>query len=411
VRTCGDLGVRYLVQGNVQKIGERWRVSIQLFDGATHKIACSEKHDFIREDVFEIQDEIARRVVETLQSRFTRAAPKSRDRYSSDPEAYAEFMAGLSESYSDREPIVRSAAQHLARAVECDPEFALAHATLSYVAMHIHFEFDPQYAWLERAEQHCRRALAIDPALPEAHSARAFILWSPPKNFQHAEAIAALEQVLAAQPNNERAHNRMASICLHIGRFQEAMAAHHLARRSNPKTRSNNLEFVYLYTGDFDRADQAGDAWIREKPGTRFALWFHPIPALMKGDLKAADQRLAVALQLLPDEPLLVSLQAILHARRGERDRALDCVRKAHESPRSFGHNHHTYYQIASAYAVLEDTDKAMAWLERSVVTGYPCWPFFKVDPHLDNLRHDSRFHKLLADLEREFTALRIERL
>jgi TolB-like protein len=84
VRTCGDLGVRYLVQGNVQKIGERWRVSIQLFDGATHKIACSEKHDFIREDVFEIQDEIARRVVETLQSRFTRAAPKSRDRYSSE---------------------------------------------------------------------------------------------------------------------------------------------------------------------------------------------------------------------------------------------------------------------------------------------------------------------------------------
>ena len=77
---------------------------------------------------------------------------------------------------------------------------------------------------------------------------------SPAKNFQHADAIAALEQVLAAQPNNERAHNRMAAICLHIGRLQEGRMAHEQAQRSNPKTRSNNLEFFYLYSGAFARS-------------------------------------------------------------------------------------------------------------------------------------------------------------
>ena len=82
---------------------------------------------------------------------------------------------------------------------------------LSFVSMNMHFEFDPQRTWLQQAEEHCRRALALDPALPEGHLARAWILWSPAKNFQHAEAIAALEQVLAARPNLERAHNRMAS--------------------------------------------------------------------------------------------------------------------------------------------------------------------------------------------------------
>ena len=318
-RTCRDLGVRHVLQGSVQKQGPHWRVSTQLFDSRTQKIAYAEQHDFVREDVFEVQDEIGRRVVQSLQTRSKRAAPKSRDRYSSDPEAYNEFMLGLSESYSDREEVLRSATQHLARAVECDPEFALAHATLSYVSMHIHWEFDPQRVWLDQAEYHCRRALTIDPALPEGHSARAFILWSPAKNFQHAEAIAALERVLAAQPNNERAHNRMATICWHIGRFQEALAAHDRARQSNPKTRSNNLEFIYLYSGDFARAEEAGEAWVRERPGTRYALWYRPLPALMIGDLDSAEQRLAVGLELFPDEPLIISVQGMVHARRGQR--------------------------------------------------------------------------------------------
>ena len=275
-------------------------MSTQLFDSRTQKIAYAEKHDFVREDVFEIQDEIGRRVVQSLQTRSRRAAPKSRDRYSSDPEAYNEFMLGLSESYSDREEVLRSAAQHLARAVECDSEFALAHATLSYVSMHIHWEFDSRRVWLDHAEYHCRRALTIDPALPEGHSARAFILWSPAKNFQHAEAIAALERVLAAQPNNERAHNRMATICWHIGRFEEALAAHDRARQSNPKTRSNNLRVYLPLEWRFERAEmKLREAWIRERPGTKYALWYHPIPALMIGDLDAAEQRLAVGLESL----------------------------------------------------------------------------------------------------------------
>ena len=61
-RVCRDLGVRYTLQGNVQKLGSQWRVSLQLFDAATQRIAFSETHDFRLEDVFEVQDEIARRV-------------------------------------------------------------------------------------------------------------------------------------------------------------------------------------------------------------------------------------------------------------------------------------------------------------------------------------------------------------
>ena len=171
-QVCRDLGVRYTLQGSVQKLGTQWRVSIQLFDATAQKITFSEKHDFRLDNVFDVQDEIGRQIVESLQSRFPLAVPKSRDRYSSVPEAYDEFMSGLRESYSDQEEVLRSATQHLFRAVHRDPEFALAHATLSYVSMNIHFEYDPQHASLERAEHHCCRALSLDPALPEGHLAR-----------------------------------------------------------------------------------------------------------------------------------------------------------------------------------------------------------------------------------------------
>jgi tetratricopeptide (TPR) repeat protein len=224
----------------------------------------------------------------------------SRDRYSNDPEAFEEFMAGLRESYSDQEETLRSADQHLSKAVELDPGFALAHAWLSQVSMQIHFYFDGQRSWIEKAEHHCNRALALDPGFPEGHWARSAILWSPAKNFQHAEAIAALEQVLAARPNFDRAHNRMAAICMHIGRFHEARMAHEQAMRSNPKNRTYNLEYIYLYSGDFELAAEAAEAWLIEAPGNWAASSYSSQPPLMTGDLNLAEQRPGGGSKTLP---------------------------------------------------------------------------------------------------------------
>ena len=165
-RVSRELGVRYTLQGTVQKVGADWRVSIQLFDTVLEKIASSETHDFRLDNVFDVQDGIGRRVVESLHRRFPEAA-RSRDRYSSDPDAYNAFMAGLRESSADRPEALAIAAEHLSRAVERDPTFALAHATLSIVSMNMHLQFDPQRKWLRLAEEHCRAALAIDPELPE----------------------------------------------------------------------------------------------------------------------------------------------------------------------------------------------------------------------------------------------------
>jgi hypothetical protein len=101
----------------------------------------------------------------------------------------------------------------------------------------------------------------------------------------------------------------------------------------------------------------------------------------------------------------------MLHARRGQVGAALDCVRRALDFPIVFGHAHHTHHQIACIYAVLGEIEKATAWLEKSIDEGYPCWPFFRIDPYLENLRPEPRFQQSMAALEREFTGLKIHKL
>jgi hypothetical protein len=168
-QVCRDLGVRHSLQGTVQRLGSqlaRLDAALRCDDPQGHSL---ESHDFDLDNVFDVQDEIGRRIMTSLQSRFSPAIPKSRDRYSSDPEAYGEFMLGLRESASDRLEVLQSAATHLSAAVERDPEFALAHAWLAHVAMQIDFSFDADRRWLDKAEQHCHRALSWIPNVPRRY--------------------------------------------------------------------------------------------------------------------------------------------------------------------------------------------------------------------------------------------------
>src|SRR4029077_14350894 len=110
--------------------------------------------------------------------------------------------------------------------------------------------------------------------------------------------------VLAARPNLERAHNRMATICQHIGRLEEARVAHEQSLRSNPRTRTGNLEDCQIYSGDFARAEEAAAAWFRGSTGSVYACATCVLTAVLRGDLALAEQRLATALKQLPYEPM-----------------------------------------------------------------------------------------------------------
>jgi DNA-binding winged helix-turn-helix (wHTH) protein/tetratricopeptide (TPR) repeat protein len=398
------LGVRFVVRGAIQESKGQWRLSLAMFDTDLQATTFTRKCDLRLDRLFELQDELAKQIASALNRPLHPTAAPRRPRYSNDPMAYAEFMRGYRLSSSGDPSSLDEAAQRLSSAVARDPGFSLAHATLSFVCATRHFEFDPASSWLEKAEFHCGRALEVDPDLPEGHVARAFLLWGPSKNFQHLEAIAELRRALALQSNLPHAYNRLGTILAHVGLLDHAREMYERGRPFHPKKAvSHSIVQVYIWNREYDLAREEIRAWRDESPGNKYPVYFAPQPAMMTGDWKQAKILLDEAVQLLPEEPMIVSLQGLFYALKGKTEQAVDCVTRACSIPKSFGHAHHTYYQIACILAVLNRTAAAFEWLERSVSSGFPCWPFFMKDPCLQNLRGLSEFEVLVSSLQAKY--------
>ena len=399
------LGVRFIVRGGIQISKGLWRLSIEMFDTHLQRICFARKRDLDLNHLSDLEGEIAKQIALALNRPLGPTMVQGSSRYSRDPMAYSEFMRGYKLSSSGNPAMMDEAARHLGNAVARDPAFSLAHAALSVVCATRHFELDPTNEWLEKAEFHCRRALELQPDLPEAHVARAFLLWGPSKNFQHVEAIAELKRALALQSNQPQAYNRLGTILAHIGLLEHAREMYERARPFHPrKTVSHSIVQVYVWNQEYDSARDEIEAWRSENPENKYPVYFAVQLALLAGDLKEAKLLLDEAVQLLPEEPLIVSLQGVYFASTGLAGKALDCVTTACASPKSFGHAHHSYYQVACTLAMLERHEAAFEWLERTVSTGFACWPFFLKDPHLKSLRELPAFDVLVSSLQAKYS-------
>jgi DNA-binding winged helix-turn-helix (wHTH) protein/tetratricopeptide (TPR) repeat protein len=398
------LGVRFVVHGAVQMSKGQWRLSMEMFDTHLQDACFATKCNLDVNRLTELESQIAKQIAGTLNRPLGPTVEQRRPRHSKDALAYAEFMRGYQLSSSGDAALLEQATQHLVNAVTRDPTFALAHATLSLACATRHFEFDPASVWLEKAEFHCHRALEIDSALPEGHVASAFLLWGPSKNFQHLEAIAALKRALSLQSNLPHGYNRLGTILAHVGLLDHAREMYERGRVFHPKKAvSHSITQVYVWNREYELARDEIKAWRAENPGHKYALYFAPQPAMMTGEWQEARILLDEAARLVPSEPLLISLQGVFFALTGKDEQALACVAKACASPKSVGHAHHSYYQIACILALLKQGEAAFAWLERSVSTGFACWPFFLKDPCLTNLRGLPAFEVLVSSLQAKY--------
>jgi len=398
------LGVRFVVHGAIQMSKGVWRLSMEMYDTQLQSTCFTRKRDLEIEHLPDLEDEIAKQVAVALNRPLGSPATQNRPRYSKDPMAYAEFIRGYRLSSPSDQATLDEASQHLGNAVTRDPAFALAHATLSVVCATKHFELSPASTWLEKAEFHCRRALELDPDLPEGHLASAFLLWGPSRNFQHLEAIAELKRALALQNNQPHAYNRLGTILAHVGLLEHAREMYERGRAFHPKKAlSHSIVQVHVWNRDYESARGEIAAWRAESPVNKYAVYFAPQPAMMTGHLKKARVLMEQAVELLPEEPMIVSLHGVYYALAGKDEKAMDCLNKACTIPKTFGHAHHSYYQIACILSLLERPDAGFEWLERSVATGFACWPFFLKDPWIKNLRELPAFDVLVSSLQAKY--------
>ena len=398
------LGVRFVVYGGAQVSKGQWRLSMELYDSHFRAACFTRRCDLDLNHLPELAEDLARQIAAALHRPLGPVATQRRPRYTLDPLAYEEFMRGYRLSVTGGPAALEESTRLLTNAVVRDPSFSLAHAILSFICATRHFEYDPASAWLEKAEFHCRRALELDPDLAEGHVANAFLLWGPSRNFQHIEAIAELKRALALQNNLPHAYNRLGTILAHIGLLDRAREMYERGRSFHPqKAVSHSILQVYVWNREPAIARQEVQAWRAENPQNKYPLYFAPQVAMMTGDWTEAQTSLDQALQALPEEPMIISLQGVLYALTGKKGEALQCMNKACAIAKTFGHAHHTYYQIACILSLLGRRETAFEWLERSVGTGFACWPFFLKDACLQNLRAVPQFDILVSSLQARY--------
>lgn len=397
------LGVRFVVHGALRESKGQWRVALQMFDTHLQGAGFTWKRDLDLDRLAELEDEIAKQIASAL-NRPLRPQTSLVQRYSKDQLAYADYMRGYRLSSSGDHAQLEEAVQRLSNAVTRDPSFALAHATLSLACSTRYLEVDPASKWSEKAEFHCARALELSPDLPEAHVAKAFLLWSPLRNFQHLDAIVELRKAIALQKNLPRAYNRLGTILAHIGLLDRAREMYERGRPFQPKKAVNHsIVQVYLWNRELDLAAEEIEAWRSEGLSNKYVIYFATQHTLMAGDWAQARGLLDEALVLTPEDPLVVSLSGLYWALVGDAEQAMECVTRACSSAKSFGHAHHTDYQIACIFSLLGRRDVAFEWLERAVNHGFACWPFFLNDDCLQNLRSLPEFETLVSSLQTKY--------
>lgn len=324
---------------------------------------------------------------------------------------YDTYLRGKVRVSSENPADNEAAIAILREAVAADPQFAPAIATLAraFAVKAFYFAADSERkAVIEDAEVAVAKAMALAPRLAEAHYARGLLLWTPTKRFPHEQAISAYRQALAIDSTLDDAHHQLGVIYFHLGLLDKAESEIHAALAINPGNTLARfrLGVIAMYRGRFVDADKV---FSSTPLGSNPALWaFQQATALYR--LGRAAEAAALIDTFLRDFPrdeggVGHSVRAMILAKAGRRAEAETAIAQTLERGQTFGHFHHSAYNIASAYVMLGRHDDAIRWLTDATQNGFPCYPLFATDTQLDGLRGDPRFQALLAGLKRDWEA------
>ncbi|PYJ05984.1 MAG: hypothetical protein DME95_02350 [Verrucomicrobia bacterium] len=299
VREIGKaLGVATLLEGSVRRVGNRVRVAVQLINTENDEHLWAEDYDRELTDVFAIQTDLARKIASELQAKLS---PSEKAQFERKPtengEAYLAFVQAhnLSCAFEDFDKL-KQGEQLYARAIELDPNFALAMARYSQLESWFLHTFDRTPQRREKARTLAARALQLQPNLPEAHLALGYSHYYGDNNYD-----AALEEFEIAQrglPNESDAYLAIGAIQRRQGKWAESTANIEKASNLNPKDpwSLQNLAQNYQVLRNFDDANKTIDRGLNMNPNG-VGLWEtkSKLAIAEKGDFSVAEKAFAAA--------------------------------------------------------------------------------------------------------------------
>jgi adenylate cyclase len=229
-----DLGVRYMLEGSVQKAGEQVRIVAQLIDTATDNHLWSERFDRPFKDIFALQDEIVQKIVTTLRLQLTlQEQGWIVHKHTDNLEAYDDYLRGVEYHLRYTQEANTQARQMFERALALDPQYAEVYAWLSWtywMEWALRWSVDPQT--LDRASALAHQAVAVDDSLPFVHTILGQVY---AEKQQYEQAVAEGERAIALDPNRADSYALQAQTLNFAGRPEEALRAVEQAMRLNPR--------------------------------------------------------------------------------------------------------------------------------------------------------------------------------
>lgn len=387
------LRVAHVLEGSVRQYGQRLRITAQLIDTRTGYHLWSETYDRELKDVFAIQDEISRAIVDQLNVRLAARASGARPE-TADPDAYAQVLkANFAFNQAGQSPRDRyaTAAGFLQEAIRIDPGYAEAYAKLADATQGQAYRgYVPAREGFARARQLAERALALDPRMARAHYVLGRIAelheWDFPAAEEHYRRSVELAPVPAREPPPH------AFVLLRLGRRDEAVAAARKNAELQPDWPGayNNLGSILSYVGDYDGAIQAftaAQALAPTNPNAALGLANTYLYARKGPEAVAAARAVA---EKLPEEPSVLGALGSAHALAGRRADAERVLRTLAALPGD------TRYAQASVHAALGNADQAFALLDQAVAAREPSAPDLGIDPLFARYRADPRMAPLL---------------
>jgi len=286
------------------------------------------------------------------------------------------------------------------KAIEADANYALAHAQLAYSYAWMALFVDPSSSWVERAKASLSRADALDPQLAESHLVRYELAWSAFEGFNIDRAIEELR--LAQKLNPSVGHDHLGILLAHIGLEDPAIREMRRALEIDPQSdvvRSRVVEAYDLVVRPQEALRESDTLFL----GGGIMPSYMRKSLLWTGQFPKARQVIEKELAARPNEPFVLSSQALYLALTGDTRAAEAAIPSFVEKGRQSRAFHHLTYNVACIYALQGKSAEAVKWLRTTVDTGMPNFTLFSRDPHLDKIRKDPAFIQFMAELKPRF--------
>ncbi|HJY80672.1 MAG TPA: adenylate/guanylate cyclase domain-containing protein [Candidatus Binatia bacterium] len=325
-----ELGVRYVLEGSIRKVGNRVRITAQLLDATIGFHVWAERYDRDLQDIFTVQDEVTQQIVAALKVKLTTV---ERGRLGRQPttnlEAYDCYLRGL-ELYAQRTQEANiQARQMFERAIALDPQFATAYAFLGRTyLMELIYQWSQDPQILEQVAVFGQKAVALDDSQPAAHETLALAYLGKKR---HAQAITEAQKTIALDPNYADGYVTLADILCFAGQPEPAVALVEQAMRLNPRYPPFylwSLGHAYRLLGRLEEAITALRTLLSQNPDH---LTAHILLAATYCELGREEEARAEATEILrinPNYSLTLVQERVPYKDSAPLDRQLTALRK-----------------------------------------------------------------------------------